>query len=217
MNFKRTTYCFLVGLLATSVCRPASADLVLTFSIDSGANFSNSFDVMTGDSLSIGVYLNETAPDTILADEGFFGFGLTAVAAPTGFGTISAASILPLYDFNTIDEFTASTIDWEAAIFLNDIPVGPSHLLGTFQFDTTVDGSTVITFADRLPGTGTPNVGWLSGFGNELDQLIFGAGATDTFDLTITAIAIPEPGSCVLLAVALIGITFRRRRRVPGT
>jgi len=154
--------------------------------------------------LFVDVFLNEDDADNILDIEGLFGLGLTAVATPTTCGVISAAMIDPLYDFNTIDEFTDSTIDWEAAILLNDIPVAQSIFLGSFQFDTTASGTTVFSFADRLPGTGTANVNWLSGAGTELDQLIFGAGATGTFDLTINSTVIPEPGSSGLILLLLI-------------
>jgi len=212
MSFKKIIVRLFFGLLATSVCHPATAGLTLGFSADSGASFLDSFDVLTGDSVTIGVYINEDADDDILDTVGFFGFGLTAVAAPTTFGAISAAAIDPLYDFNTIDEFTGSTIDWEAAIFLNDIPIGQSIFLGSFQFDTTADGSTVFTFADLLPGTGSANTGWLDGFGNELDQLIFGAGATNTYQLTITSTTIPEPGSFAFCVVGMLIAGTRRRR-----
>jgi len=206
MNFNKIIFHLFFGLLTTCFCHPATAAITLEFSIDNGTNFSNSFDVTTGESLSIGVYLNDDQVGGVLDTAGFFGFGLTAAAAPTTFGAISAASIDPLYDFNTIDEFTPSTLDWEAAIFLNDIPTGQSIFIGSFQFDAITDGSTVITFADRLPGTGTVNTGWLDGFGFELDQLIFGPGATNTFALTINSTVIPEPGSW--------GIAFCRDRRV---
>ncbi len=214
MNFKKTIFCLLFGLLATGISRPATAAITLGFSVDNGTSFSNSIDLLTGDSVTVGVYLNDDAPGGILDTVGFFGFGLTAATAPTTFGTISAASIDPLYDFNTIDEFTGSTIDWEAAIFLTSIPTGQSIFMGSFQFDTTADGSTVFTFADRLTGTGTANTGWLDGAGNELDQLLFGPGATGTFELTITSAAVPEPATMSLLAMGGLALLGRRRRRV---
>jgi len=213
MNFRKTICCLFLGLLATAVCRPATAALTLGFSIDNGSNFSESFDLLTGESVAVGVYLNDDVSGGILETAGFFGFGLTA-AAPTTFGTISAASIDPLYDFGTIDQFTGSTIDWEAAIFLNSTPTGQSILIGSFQFDATADGSTVLTFGDRLVGTGPVNAGWLDGLGNELDQSIFGPGATGTFQLTITSTTIPEPGTSGLMVAALIGVAVRRKRRI---
>lgn len=214
MKFKKKIFHLFFGLLAMSVCHPATAAVILGFSVDNGASFSNSFDVLTGESVTVGVYITEDDDDNILDTVGFFGFGLTAASTPTILGTISAAAIDPLYDFNTIDEFTGSTIDWEAAIFLNAIPIGQSHFLGSFQFDATADGSTVISFADRLPGTGTATTGWLDGSGAELDQLLFGPGATGTFEVTINSTAIPEPGSFALCVGSLLIAGLRRRRKL---
>jgi len=87
MNFNKIISHLFFGLLATCFCHPATAALSLGFSIDNGASFLN-----TGDSVTIGVYLNEDADDDILDTVGLLGFGLTAAAAPTTFGTISAAS-----------------------------------------------------------------------------------------------------------------------------
>ncbi len=214
MSFKKKIFHLFFGLLAISICHPASAVLTLGFSTDNGTSFSNSFDLLTGESITIGVYINEEADDNILDTVGFFGFGLTAASAPTTFGAVSAAAIDPLYDFNTIDEFTGSTIDWEAAIFLNDIPIAQSHFLGSFQFDATADGSTVFTFADRLVGTGTATTGWLDGSGEELDQLLFGPGATGTFAVTINSTPIPEPGSFALCVGGILIAGLRRRRKL---
>jgi len=95
-----------------------------------------------------------------------------------------------------------------------DIPISQSIFLGSFQFDTIADGSTVISFADRLVGTGTANTGWLDGAGLELDQLLFGPGATNTFDVTINSIAIPEPGPLALCVGGMLIAGLHRRRKL---
>ncbi len=193
----------------------ASADLVLSFSIDGGTNFDSEFDVLAGDSLTVGVYLQETALDTILTDEGLLGFGLAAVTSPTNLGLISAATINPTFDFPSTNEFTASTTNWEATVFLNSAPSGTAVELGTFQFDTNANGTTVFSFSDIQPGTGSANTNWLTGLsGSELDQQIFGAGSSNTFQFSINASsAVPEPSSIVMLScLAFLFVGTRRKQ-----
>lgn len=188
-----------------------SADVVLAFSSDSGSSFSTSFDIAIGDNLTIDVFVRDSG-STTLATDGLFGFHLTGTALPMNTGTVTTGGIGSIFDFDRTDNSTSSTIDWQAAVFSNTIPIASSIHLGSFDFSASSVGTTTFTFADANPGTETTDVDWLSGLGIELDQTIFGAGATDTYSMIITAAAIPEPSSLAILLVAAAAWHGKRRR-----
>lgn len=200
------------ALLAASLfCRAATAGLILNFSSDGGSSFSNDFTAITGDSLQIGVYLTDTDAGSVLATDGLFGFGLSGSTSSTNLGMITAAAINPVFDFGTTDEFTTSTIEWEDIVLLNDIPTGQSIWLGTFTYESSSNGTTLFTFGHNAPGV----TKWLAGDGiTVLDEAIFGPGALETYQVTVTTQAIPEPSSfCVVLGgIACTGMFYRRRQ-----
>lgn len=219
MIFSRKFYLSLLSFVFLASIGEARAGLVLEFSVDGGATFGNSFRVAENSSTTVGVVIAEFAPDTILSDQGLLGFGLAGSVLQPDSGFISNASIDPVFDFKTTDQFTGESISWEAAVFLNSVPTGSRIQLGSFQFDATGLGDTTIEFGDIQPGTGSANVNWLSGGFDELDEVIFGPGGNDTPRLSFSVVAVPEPSSFALIAVgalASIGWGLRRKRRTES-
>lgn len=205
---------FAAFLLFVTTTSNASAGLVLQLSTDGLNGLSNSVDVQVGLPQRIEVYLTDTDPGGVLETVGLFSFALSADTPTTNFGRISSATINPVFDFETLSSFSDSTIRWESSNLSNPISTGQSILLGDFTFEATNIGSTQFTLADRLPGTGTTVGGWLDGNGLELDQQIFGAGATQTFSAAVNSVtAVPEPSSMILMAGAAFGMIARRRVR----
>ncbi|MFK7767401.1 MAG: PEP-CTERM sorting domain-containing protein [Mariniblastus sp.] len=209
MNIRSKIFFAMLTLIAMIFCKPASADPIITFSIDNGLTFSNTFVVEAGSSTVIDIFLIDTA-GTILADEDLLGFGLRG-ATTTSSGVISSAAVDDIFDFKDSDTFTATGIEWEASAFSNPAPSGPNVELGSFQFDSTGDGTSVFNFTDRTPGTTSAEVNWLTGLGNELDQRIFPVG-TGSYQLNIVA-GVPEPGSMTVLLLVGVAGTLRRRRK----
>jgi len=186
----------------------------LDFSIDGGNSFGNSFDIGVGSSTDVEVYLSEIPPDALLSTEGLFGFGLLGdldMAAP---GEITAASINAEFDFVSSSNFNSVAIEWDAAVLANSIPTQSRVLLGNIQFDSSGAGVSMFTFGDRLPGTGTANASWLTGIGTELDELVFGTGATNTYSLALKAV--PEPVALPLILISAMALGVRRKR-IDGT
>lgn len=191
----------------------ANADIFALFSDDNGATFSNSYVVTTGSTLTVDVFLGQNGGNTELTDSGLFTFGLAATAPSTASGSISSATLNPDFDLPLTDQFDADSIDWNAAVLANSAPTGNEVLLGSFDWTTVADGTTTLSFGDILPGTGAANATWVTDNGVTLDEIIFGPGATDTFDLTIEAISqVPEPGSAALIGFLFVGLMGRRVR-----
>lgn len=194
-------------------CRSADADLIVDFSVDNGNSFADSFDVQTGDSLNIGIYLRQTAPDTILTEEGLVSWGFDLTRERTNLGEISNLSTNPVFDLETRNVTTASGFEWEysdnTSVGLN----GDAIMLGAFQFDSTAEGLSVFTIKDRLIGSGAGNANWITPAFSFLDEDIFGAGAADTIQFSVNAVsAVPEPNSFALLS-CIAGLVIVRRRR----
>ncbi len=213
MKLRNLAIVLIATMLLNHVGQVARADLVLSFTADNGATFSNSFDVTTGDSLSIGIYARETAPDNVLSTEGLIAFGFDVTSSPTGLGTISAATANPFFDLENHNVTTASGFEWEYVEMANTGFQASDIFLGSFQFDTTTDGTTVFTVEDRLVGSGVGDASWLTPALDILDESFFGPGATNTFQFSINASAVPEPNSFVfLLGSAGLAAGLRRRR-----
>lgn len=202
--------------LLAGFSKPACADLILSFSADNGVSFSDSFTVAVDDSLTIGIYLQQTAPDTILTDEGMVGWGFDLTRDNVALGSISNAAANSVYDFENHNVTTAAGFEWEYGTTSTD-PAdfqGSLFHLGSFQFDPTGEGSTLFTVEDRRVGTGFGNASWLTPLANNFDEQLFGSGAAGSFQFSINATAVPEPSSLVLMSgVAAFGV-LRRRRRV---
>ncbi|MEL7500229.1 MAG: PEP-CTERM sorting domain-containing protein [Planctomycetota bacterium] len=212
MSYQKITNTMLLLVLTLSWSANANADIVIQFSIDDGATFGDSFNIDRGSSVNVGVFLTESSPDTALANDGLLGFGLTGNLASSNFGAISAASPDSAFDFQATNEFSATSIDWESLVLNNSVPTGSRIALGSFQFDSIADGISTFTFGDIQPGAGSTNANWLSGAGVELDEAVFGTGAADTFQLTLSTTAIPEPGSASMFAMGAMLLVLRRRR-----
>ncbi len=212
MKIKPLIFGLLIAFSSVNQCKLVSAELVIGFSVNNGGSFSNSFDVVTGQSLTVGLYLQQTNPDTVLTDEGIVAWGLGLTSAPTNLGTISNRMVNPLFDFENHNVTTASGFEWEYGETANTGIKGTSVLLGSLQFDTTADGTTLFTVGDRLVGTGAVNASWLTPSFSFLDEQIFGAGATNDFRFSINASAVPEPSSFAMFS-CIAGLAICRRRR----
>ena len=215
MDFRRLAI-IKTGLLAVALlacCGATGSTQIIDFSIDGGNSFGNAFAVGIGSSTTVEVYLSEISPDTTLSTDGLFSLGLEADLDATAPGLISSASVDPQFDFLTTDNFNALAIEWEAAVFANSVPTASAVRLGGFQFVSTGAGVSNFTFRDNQPGTGTLNAKWATGTGGELDELIFGSGASDTFSLLLTTNSVPEPGTISLVVLGAMILTGYRRRK----
>ena len=213
MNYTRRVSLLAFAMLSMVCAGNAKADLVLEFSIDGGSTFGDSFVVENDSTSTLSVFLSETAPDTVLSDDGLLGFGLRGSLA-SGSGSITSGNIDPVFDFTNTEEFTATSLAWEGLVFNNTVPQGSRILLGQFDYQLAGDETSVFEFVDFTPGSGSANANWLTGGGAELDEAIFGAGSPGVFQLTLSTSAIPEPASATMLAAASLVLIIRRRREL---
>lgn len=204
----------LLSLAWAALSSPSSAGIVLTFSIDDGVTFGDTFDISTGETTRVGIYLSETPPDTVLTDDGLFGYGLIGELESNLFGEIVGSSVAPAFDTVLTNDFSIDSLRSEAAAFSNAIPTGDHLLLGFFDFESIGEGSSLLSFGDISPGVGSANASWVSGVGSDLDQSIFGSGAADRFGLTLNSVAaVPEPSSFGIASVSIFFLTRRLKRR----
>lgn len=191
----------------------AEADQILAFSTDSGATFSDAFEVNVGETVTVGLYLNEIGPDTDLADDGLIGFGLD-LSYIAEFGTISSADPSAFFNVQNHDVRSATGFEWEYFEENSSGLRGSTVFLGSLDFASTQTGLTNFTISDRLVGGGFSNASWFTVSANSLDENIFGNGATDTYSFSINSSAVPEPSGVILLAaMAGVGFSFRRDRK----
>jgi hypothetical protein len=204
---------WLVLALLVSFTGVANADLFALFSDDGGTTFSNSYTVTTGSTLTIDVFLGQSSPNTELTDEGLFSLGLAATSPSAASAIVTGTTLNPTFDFVSTDSFTSTSIDWEAAVLANAVPMGSEILLGSFDLATTADGVTVFSFGDIQPGTGAANANWLTPDSTVLDELIFDARSEESYGLTIEAVSnVPEPGAAGLVGLFCIALARRRVR-----
>lgn len=212
---KHTTRYLTLCLILTCVCKPATADLILGFSTDTGGTFANDFDVQVGNSLDIGIYLRQTGADTILTDEGLVSWGFDLTRDSTALGTISNPLANPVFDSESHNVTTATGFEWEYAESFGFGTLGDDILLGSFKFDATADGTSLFTIEDRVPGAGFANANWFTPFplATDLDDQIFAPGVVDQYQFTVNSTtAVPEPNSLVMLS-CIAGLAIVRRRR----
>ncbi|MEO1524699.1 MAG: PEP-CTERM sorting domain-containing protein [Planctomycetota bacterium] len=197
-----------------AVCsNPLSAGLALNFSNDNGTSFADSFSVQTGEKMTIGVFLQQTAPDTILNDEGIVSWGFDIAPSSAMSGTLASPNINADFDFENHNVATAGGYQLEYAQSSGTGVMGDSILLASFEFTSSAAGISEFTIGDRLVGSGPGNVTWLTPSFNTLDEQIFGAGAGDTYQFSVSSIsAVPEPSSFLLLS-GLGGYALLRRPR----
>ena len=213
MNLLRVSASVLSFGLIVCVAPIARAELSIEFSIDDGNTFGNAFEIEEGSVTTIGLFLSQMGSNSVLNDEGLLGFGLAGTLEAGSVGEITSVTNNPIFDFQTGEAFTAGTITMEAAVFNNAIPTGSSLFLGEFDFTSTGPGESNFLFTDLTPGSGSANASWLSGTGTELDEQIFGSGSTESFGLTLTTTAVPEPGSFGSILFGLSAFALRRGRR----
>ncbi len=209
---KIATHLVFTFILSACLSSQLNADVVVAFSTDNGNSLSNEANILAGDLVTVSVFLAESNPDTILANDGLLGFGLTGIANLDGSGTITDAGHNPVFDFSSTDDFSSSSIDWEALVLNNTVPTGSRILLGSFDFQTVSDGSTTFEFGDIQPGSTSAEANWLSGAGSELDQVIFGTGSSDTFQFVVNVSSVPEPASSAILLLGSLALACNRRR-----
>ena len=191
------------AIFATLFVEPAAADLVLEFSDDGGVSFTNMFSVEPDQNVRLGVYLSDSDDNGILPTEGLFGFGLLGTIV--GQGEFVSVEHNPTFDFGN-NHSTAQQLDLDVAVFNNEPPVAEKVLLGEFEFSLASDSARLV-FGDRRPGSGSRNTGWLSGQFRELDELIFGSNAADSFDVFIV---VPEPTGVPLFLLITVAVSVRR-------
>lgn len=214
MNSKTIVPVLLMTFFSICHCQFSHADIVIIFSADNGNTFSDSFEVTTGDVLSLAIYASETDPDNVLSTEGLVSFGLDLTTSPSDLGTISSALANPLFDFEQHNETTQNGFEWEYAETANNGIRNESILLGSFQFEARNEGTTVFDVEDRAPGSGIENASWLTPSLDILDEQVFGDQATGSFRFTVNAVSVPEPSSLVLLTLIAVTGAARRRRNV---
>ncbi len=113
MNIPMRSFSLCLTMTFLYCCKPAAADLLLSFSNDNGGIFSDNFDVQVGDRSTIGIYLQQTAPDTVLTGDGIVSWGFDLTQAATSLGTISGPTVNPDFDVVNHNEMMASSFQWE--------------------------------------------------------------------------------------------------------
>ncbi len=207
MNVSRFLTVAAILLLPLGV---ACADIFPVFSDDGGSSFSDTFSTTPGGTVTVGVYVEESAPNTELSAQGLIGFGFD-ITHTTGLGSISSATPNAVFDIENHNVTNADGFEWEYFENTGTGISGNRLFLGAFDFDATANGTTTFTLGDRLPGTGFANESWLTPGLTALDEDIFGAGATGEFEFFI--VAVPEPGA-FLLAFPMLGAMLIRRRKI---
>lgn len=207
MNASRFLIALVLFLISGNV---ASADIFAIFSDDGGATFSTTFNSAPGSTVNVGVYVEESFPNTELSSDGLIGFGFD-ITHTTGNGTITSATPNPFYDVENHNVTNADGFEWEYFQNAGTGASGSRLFLGAFDFDVTGSGTTTFTMGDRIIGSGFADSSWFTPGLAALDEEIFGAGATGEFDFEIVASAVPEPATTVLF-VPVIGLLLMRRR-----
>lgn len=199
-------------LLLLIVPTTGNAGLVLDFSDDNGVSFADDFTVQTGEGLTIGVFLRQTAPDTILNDEGIVSWGFDLTRSLSS-GTLASPTVNPEFDFENHNVATAAGYELEYAQTSGVGVSGDSIPLASFEFTSLSDGTTDFEIGDRLVGAGPGNATWFTSGFVELDEQIFGTGAVDTYRFSVSSIsAVPEPSSLMVLG-GVFGVSILRRPR----
>lgn len=215
MNIITRFLAFGLILSSISIVNRAPAGLVLSFSDDSGASFSDEFSVQTGDSLTVGLYLQQFDGETILTDEGLFSWGLDVTNTSPGIGSIAGAAVNPAFDTPNHDVTTASGFEWEFADSSFAGVQNESILLGTFRYEARNEGTSAFTIEDRVVGPGFFNANWFTPSLSSLDEQIFGVGSAGNYQFTVNSVtAVPEPSSILLFGFVSCALVCQRRRRV---
>ena len=179
----------------------------LEFSDDGGATFSTQFDANVGDTTTVEVFLNDpqASPDFSLTAFGF------DVQHDIGVGNIAGGITANSGFENDLDSGTSAGGAFIVqSTDITPLPSGPSIPLASFEFISTGAGVTNFTLSDTAPTPGILGAQFLSGDLELLDAVIF--GANPGFSI-VSAIAVPEPSSGLLLVAACSSFLLRRKRR----
>lgn len=187
----------------------ANADLAIQFSLDNGLSFDSEVRLLEGDTANIEVYLTDSDINGPIAGlqpgEGLLQFELF-LEGDTNFSTITDAALVFPYggDSDVVD----NSFTWDAFNLVAPTP-GSQTLLGNFDIVANSQGPTVFTAGD----SDLNNVDWLVGSSatsQTIEQALFGANGTDTFNFTV--VAVPEPSS-ILVGLGCVALAATRRRR----
>ncbi len=208
-------------LIALCLCPVASADYVLGLQYDGTTD--TSLVVNAGDTLTVNMLISETAPDTLLFDEGLGGGGgrivrsgsanvsLQSVVANSGFDIESSPGPVLAGEVGSILASTISTIG------LSGVGVGTSAIhIAQFKFTALGSAGQSATLTSALLG-GTFIGNETFGTFTDLDALINSFGA---LDFTIAGTAVPETSSILLGCVSVVAAGFvgwRRRKNAEST
>jgi hypothetical protein len=195
---------------------PAQGEYIYQLTDPAGVQQSNFVIGSVGQTVDVNVWLKQSAPDSLLTDEGLFSAGVRLT-----YGSPGIAEVLSLYDITPNPAFddpsallrdvgsTYSTLDM--AVLDPFSPIFPQSStpdriwLGTFKFTGLSAGTVDITAMDN-PGVDNT----LTGLGTVLD-------ATPIANGQASINAVPEPSSLVLFTglVLVAGpyILLRRRRQ----
>lgn len=205
-----------------SLAAPANAGLVLDLKYSNGdtAQTKN-----IGDTIFLDLSITETAPDTILADEGLFSGGgrILRTVGNAVFGTPTATDVdtnWDLFDDATATAGTGVEIAKILGTFLGPTS-GPGFGIGTVkiaQFAVQITGGSGLSTltADIL---GAP----FDGFSTFVTSTILDSQITtfNSVNLTVNgAAAVPEPASMILASLTAAfagGGSYLRRRRQRQT
>ena len=200
-------------LFTTCSASFAAAELILSFSDDGGQTFSNAFDTSVGENVTIGIYIQETQPDTLLSSAGLISFGMEVSSSPAQVGSILSATPDERFDLMNHDSMTSSNFQWEYAD--TDPVTNTSSVLrlGSFDYQATSMGVSNFAVRDRLVGSGIGNASWLTPNLDVLDEQIFGSGAGGSYSFSISTTAIPEPDAAFACFLGAMLLVRRRRRR----
>lgn len=210
----------LIGFCLSALVGAADADLILDLKYSDG---SSSKTQNIGDTIFLDLSITETAPDSIISDEGLFSGGgrILRTVGNAVFGAPTATDVDSNWDLLDDAPDSAGT-GVEIAKILGtsfglppDFLTGPGFAVGTVKiarFAVQITGGSGLSTltADIL---GSPFDGFLSFDGSILDSQI---ASFNSVDLTVNgAAAVPEPATVLLGSMSLCvgGAAAWRRRR----
>jgi len=200
-------------LTATMSASLAHADYAFVFT-DTSGNAMSTFSVNAGQSITIDVYLAQTGSSTGLTNQGLNSAGVQLNTQTPSVATVTGVTANAAFDqSSTTTGASASVTEHQtfspAVTAPTSGPTAGMILVGAFTFTGQSAGSTATVTA--IPSTGT-GVNVL-GDGTVIDGMIANATAV------ITVTAVPEPGSMLLVGLAVssfgVGVLRRRLRRQP--
>ncbi len=196
--------------LTLSLCLPSisSAGLIYEFN-DFAGTPTTTFTTTIGGTVDISVYLKEVGT-TVLFDEELFGASLRVTFdSPGGIaGVQNVSDIFPNVGFTDLTpgaSISAIGAGFTGSVGLDPFltPDGANRIfLGTFRFTGLSAGSVDLFALDRDLLSDDTVTG--------LFTILDGSIGSGTAQLTVTASAVPEPSSCMVLIVAIFCVIWHR-------